>query len=248
MGRVAEEYCDLCDLPLSTCVHGMPKPPPQAAPAPRPRGCGPRRRGPPRRRTRSAPSRAEHGHRSGGVPPAHACASSSWRAASRPRTCSSSSRWRWRRSSRAGPAAHADRRGPLAPVGTLGAQGDDRRGADGGRQAGCRGADRGRSLGRLLNGRRLTKAVPGRAGRPRSLRPAWRRAPGRGRRRTRTCPGRSSSAAAAVEQLHRRVGLRHDLGAVGGLGRCPPLQLPRAPGRPGPASRGTGSPSIRARW
>lgn len=25
---MAEEYCDLCDLPLSTCVHGMPKPPP----------------------------------------------------------------------------------------------------------------------------------------------------------------------------------------------------------------------------
>jgi hypothetical protein len=32
---VAEEYCDLCDLPLSTCVHGMPKPPPEPAPSPR---------------------------------------------------------------------------------------------------------------------------------------------------------------------------------------------------------------------
>jgi hypothetical protein len=32
---VAEEYCDLCDLPLRTCVHGMPKPPPQPPPAPR---------------------------------------------------------------------------------------------------------------------------------------------------------------------------------------------------------------------
>ena len=35
MGRVAEEYCDLCDLPLSTCVHGMPKPPPPPPPSPR---------------------------------------------------------------------------------------------------------------------------------------------------------------------------------------------------------------------
>jgi hypothetical protein len=25
---VAEDYCDLCDLPLSTCIHGMPAPPP----------------------------------------------------------------------------------------------------------------------------------------------------------------------------------------------------------------------------
>jgi hypothetical protein len=32
---VAEEYCDLCDLPLRTWVHGMPKPPPQPPPAPR---------------------------------------------------------------------------------------------------------------------------------------------------------------------------------------------------------------------
>jgi hypothetical protein len=32
---VAEEYCDLCDLPLSTCVHGMPKPPPPPPPSPR---------------------------------------------------------------------------------------------------------------------------------------------------------------------------------------------------------------------
>jgi hypothetical protein len=35
VGRVAEEYCDLCDLPLRTCVHGMPKPPPPPAAAPR---------------------------------------------------------------------------------------------------------------------------------------------------------------------------------------------------------------------
>lgn len=32
---MAEEYCDLCDLPLSTCVHGMPKPPPPPPPTPR---------------------------------------------------------------------------------------------------------------------------------------------------------------------------------------------------------------------
>lgn len=30
-----EDYCDLCDLPLSTCIHGMPAPPPAPAPAPR---------------------------------------------------------------------------------------------------------------------------------------------------------------------------------------------------------------------
>jgi hypothetical protein len=35
VGRVAEEYCDLCDLPLSTCIHGMPKPPPPPPPSPR---------------------------------------------------------------------------------------------------------------------------------------------------------------------------------------------------------------------
>jgi len=31
---VAEDYCDLCDLPLSTCIHGMPAPPPAATAAP----------------------------------------------------------------------------------------------------------------------------------------------------------------------------------------------------------------------
>lgn len=30
-----EDYCDLCDLPLSTCIHGMPAPPPKPAPASR---------------------------------------------------------------------------------------------------------------------------------------------------------------------------------------------------------------------
>lgn len=28
----AEDYCELCDLPKSTCVHGMPPAPPPAAP------------------------------------------------------------------------------------------------------------------------------------------------------------------------------------------------------------------------
>ena len=55
---MAEEYCDLCDLPLSTCVHGMPKPPPAPPPAPR----APRvRTSTPRTssvRTTSTPSRA----------------------------------------------------------------------------------------------------------------------------------------------------------------------------------------------
>lgn len=32
---MAEDYCDLCDLPLSTCIHGMPAPPPAPAPAAR---------------------------------------------------------------------------------------------------------------------------------------------------------------------------------------------------------------------
>src|SRR3954469_13919750 len=55
---MAEEYCDLCDLPLSTCVHGMPKPPPApAAPAraPRTRTSTPRASAV---RTSTTPSRA----------------------------------------------------------------------------------------------------------------------------------------------------------------------------------------------
>ncbi len=31
------DYCDLCELPLSTCVHGQPPPPPVAKKAPAPR-------------------------------------------------------------------------------------------------------------------------------------------------------------------------------------------------------------------
>jgi hypothetical protein len=54
---VAEEYCDLCDLPLSTCVHGMPKPlppPPPPPRAPRTRTSTPRASA---ARTSSAPAR-----------------------------------------------------------------------------------------------------------------------------------------------------------------------------------------------
>ena len=34
---MAEDYCDLCDLPLSTCIHGMPAPPPAPVAAPKAR-------------------------------------------------------------------------------------------------------------------------------------------------------------------------------------------------------------------
>lgn len=34
---MAEDYCELCDLPLSQCVHGQPKPPPEEKKAPPPR-------------------------------------------------------------------------------------------------------------------------------------------------------------------------------------------------------------------
>jgi hypothetical protein len=30
---LSADYCELCELPLSTCVHGMPPPPPPPAPA-----------------------------------------------------------------------------------------------------------------------------------------------------------------------------------------------------------------------
>jgi len=32
---VPEDFCDLCELPLSTCIHGMPPPPPKPAPSTR---------------------------------------------------------------------------------------------------------------------------------------------------------------------------------------------------------------------
>lgn len=54
---MAEDYCDLCDLPLSTCIHGMPPPPlaPVAAPTARaPRATATRK--PSVRTTTSKPS------------------------------------------------------------------------------------------------------------------------------------------------------------------------------------------------
>lgn len=40
---MSDDYCDLCDLPKSTCVHGMPPaPPPPPAPARAPRASAPR--------------------------------------------------------------------------------------------------------------------------------------------------------------------------------------------------------------
>ncbi len=35
--NASTDYCDLCDLPLSQCVHGRPAPTPAAKPAPTPR-------------------------------------------------------------------------------------------------------------------------------------------------------------------------------------------------------------------
>jgi hypothetical protein len=58
---VAEEYCDLCDLPLATCVHGMPKPAPTPAPSPRTPRAATSRTSAPRAagvRTTTTPSRA----------------------------------------------------------------------------------------------------------------------------------------------------------------------------------------------
>lgn len=45
---MAEDYCELCDLPLSTCVHGMPKRPPEPV--------APPKATPVRRRSTAAPS------------------------------------------------------------------------------------------------------------------------------------------------------------------------------------------------
>lgn len=38
---MSADYCDLCDLPLATCVHGMPPAPPAAARTPPPRASKP---------------------------------------------------------------------------------------------------------------------------------------------------------------------------------------------------------------
>lgn len=59
---MADEYCELCDLPRSTCIHGMPKPSPAPAarPAARPRAAkrapaGASTSSPPRRRRWTPP-------------------------------------------------------------------------------------------------------------------------------------------------------------------------------------------------
>ncbi len=50
-----EDYCELCDLPRSTCIHGQPPPPvPQKAPAAPPR---PRKRPAPRATPAAAPAK-----------------------------------------------------------------------------------------------------------------------------------------------------------------------------------------------
>ena len=139
-----------------------------------------------------------------------------------------------------------DRRGPLAPVRPVGAEGDDRRGADGRRQAGSLGAHRGGARGRLLTDR----GSPGRHARPIDLDlVAQRRAElaARGRRRTRTCRGRSSSRAAsrraAPSRCTPRRRPRRSRPARRAPGRC---SRPRATRPSRPTVDGNGSPSIRA--
>jgi hypothetical protein len=49
-----DDYCELCDLPKSQCVHGQPPPPPKEAVASPPK---PRKRPAPRARTSAAPEK-----------------------------------------------------------------------------------------------------------------------------------------------------------------------------------------------
>ncbi len=49
-----DDYCELCDLPKSQCVHGQPPPPPKEAVAAPPK---PRKRAAPRTRTSAAPEK-----------------------------------------------------------------------------------------------------------------------------------------------------------------------------------------------
>ena len=50
--NAVEDYCELCDLPRSTCIHGRPPPPePTRAAAP------PRKRAAPRKTTKGAPAK-----------------------------------------------------------------------------------------------------------------------------------------------------------------------------------------------
>lgn len=48
-----EDYCELCDLPKSQCVHGMPPPPPKSAAEP----SKPRKRAPAKRPAAAAPEK-----------------------------------------------------------------------------------------------------------------------------------------------------------------------------------------------
>ncbi len=59
---MADDYCELCELPRSTCVHGMPPPPPPAPVTPRaPRVSAPRSPRVPRTAaTPAAPTRRAH--------------------------------------------------------------------------------------------------------------------------------------------------------------------------------------------
>ena len=52
----AEDYCDLCDLPKSQCIHGQPPPPPKPT-GPQAR-VAPAKRATPRTTTPAAPARA----------------------------------------------------------------------------------------------------------------------------------------------------------------------------------------------
>ena len=51
---MSDEYCDLCDLPRSQCIHGMPAPVPAPKKAAAPRSAAPPR---PRSAARSTPAR-----------------------------------------------------------------------------------------------------------------------------------------------------------------------------------------------
>ncbi|MBZ5734461.1 winged helix-turn-helix domain-containing protein [Nocardioides sp. TRM66260-LWL] len=63
------DYCDLCDLPLSTCVHGMPKPPPEEVAPAAARARTPRAKASPVTRSRTTTRAAA---RTPGAPPAPA--------------------------------------------------------------------------------------------------------------------------------------------------------------------------------
>ena len=195
---------------------------------------------------------------------AHRARSSSWRAASRPRTCCSSWRWRWRTSSGSGTVS---RRRPARSAGTtarIGAQDDDRRRSDGRGQArGSGSSPRPAARSPLIATGPRRRESPGRR-----VRRAWTHTQRStaGRRAdldllAQVAPRRSEVVAGpelagvvvvrgprAVEQPHRGVGLGDHLGAVGQLGGRPAVQP--AAGHPAsrPTVEGNGSPSMRAMW